>query len=222
VVKLRWPGPSTPTPDLPGVACCCRLVRQETGSHVPQGSWPTTRSTLMNCRKRAALFVSCAVLLAQSTDCPGSGYVLYRFELKGCPDEAFSLPDSVAEPPYTIWSTTPGRGRPECPGYQIYEFLQKAKESPRGTGPTPFYVRLKRGQYCSVEVAVRVIGSAETYRELPEPDVVARLVIQGSGVPRPAFAAVSTRKLGSTKDFKRWCARGADRAEASSSTETCS
>ncbi len=138
--------------------------------------------------------------------------VVRRFELEACPGERFSLPTLVDQPPFRLSSRL--RDMPKyspCPAFTVYALSKDKKEDGF------FAVRLNRGSSCSLDVQYGYLGGNEARRAAeqqagPLTEVVARLLMQGSGVA-PKIPATRIERFGSDKEWQRWCARRGDQAE---------
>jgi hypothetical protein len=161
--------------------------------------------------RRAATVVSCLFIMGLSPHCPKQEYVKYESDLQGCPDEAFSLPDTVAQGEYRL-STASREPRPQCPGFKLYDLLEdRTGFATPDLGQRGVYVRLERREPCRLHV-VLVSVPERGWEPTQWAEVIAQLVMQDSmGQPRvPAAARV---ELGSREAFKQWCVRGNEMSE---------
>src|SRR5919106_4932198 len=106
--------------------------------------------------RQAGVFAFCAAIPALAPDCAGSVTVVDHFELPTCPQEPFSLPQSVERGPYELSleappPTTSGLGYGQCVGRRIqgdkfYHLVEHRKER------FYYHVRMSRGPACHLEV----------------------------------------------------------------------
>lgn len=176
---------------------------------------------ILRSEKKAAAIALCSLVLALPADCGPQVTVVHRFELQSCPDDAFSLPDSVRQGPYRL-SSHVQRLNPVCPGFKAYDLLENDKDR------LFYYVRLNRRPSCSLDVAYAYLGdlSGRPEDRRKESDkrawvqVVAQLVAQDSVVARKV-PAVSMERFTTDRDRKRWCARTTDSTGAPRDTTGC-
>lgn len=158
--------------------------------------------------RNAVAFALGAVILLLPADCGPYVDAIHRLELSGCPDEAFSLPDSSSAGAFRL-ATFEHRRRAEsyrvCPGFKVYQLREDGEDR------LYYYVRLNRRQTCTLDVGYGYLGTlfegpseAVEKRRTPWVETVAELVMQSSDVA-PRIPAASVARLDSDERRAEWC-----------------
>jgi hypothetical protein len=173
-------------------------------------------------RQAAATIALCWLIMGQSPHCHQEDFVKYQFDLEGCPDDAFRMPESVVRGAYKLHSTNRQPSLP-CPGFQLYDFVEHKKgfANPDLIYPD-VYVRLERGESCRLNIVVVAIPERHSEPTM-RAETIAQLVMQGS-TAQPRLSAAMREHIGNGDDLEYWCARQRARAQrsmAAAGSRTC-
>ena len=157
---------------------------------------------------RFASVLACLATLA--TSCGDLYTVVRRYELPAALHATFSLPSKTQGDGYSLKRERPGRVSDPCPGFSTY------KVSRRHDADRYFYVRIDSSGPPTLEVAfgyisgTRLLGGGSPQlgfesREAPWADLVARVLLRGSGA-EPVVPTDDVLRL-KNDETDTWCAR---------------
>ncbi len=154
---------------------------------------------------RAALLILSILPVTEAQECGKGEQDIVQYDLPGCPDPAFRLPDSVNAAPYRlsppIRTSLPQQR--DCSAFKMYDFWADTKLR-LGVG-----FRVNRGQSCSLEAAYNTLRS-NFWESQQWADIAARLVMHG--VVSPKLPMVRVERFQKPTEFYARCAGGAEHA----------